>query len=57
MQQKSTYTYSKTQKAMPIDEFLLEQQKNRVECKGTYNERVDEITACLSALVKRLEEE
>jgi hypothetical protein len=42
---------------MPIDEFLLEQQKNRVECKGTYNERVDEITNCLSALVKRLEEE
>ena len=40
-----------------IDEFLTEQQKNRADCKQIYNEKVDDITKCLSDLVKRLQEE
>ena len=42
---------------MYIDEFLTEQQKNRADCKAAYNERVDDITKCLSDLVSRLSEE
>jgi hypothetical protein len=57
MQSKTTYQFSKYSKSFLIDDFLGEQAKNRTDCKAAYNDRVDEITKCLSDLVRKLNEE